>query len=143
MLQVRALSLRQPWAEFVAEGMKVIETRTWSTRYRGSLLIVASKAKPDWDAVYWEGRNQEVQAQLMLRFGEALAITKLVDCRPMTKNDERAAMCKLYNGANAWVLSDTRKISPFPVKGQLGLFTAQLPKSCLNESYQGERRLPS
>lgn len=39
---VRALSLWQPWAGFVAVGTKTIETRHWSTKYRGPLLIHAA-----------------------------------------------------------------------------------------------------
>lgn len=31
----KAISLKQPWANWVAEGKKMIETRKWTTRYRG------------------------------------------------------------------------------------------------------------
>jgi activating signal cointegrator 1 len=40
---MKALSLLQPWASLVAIGAKQIETRSWSTPYRGPLLIHASK----------------------------------------------------------------------------------------------------
>jgi hypothetical protein len=40
---VKALSLWQPWASLVALGVKTIETRSWSTSYRGPLAIHASK----------------------------------------------------------------------------------------------------
>jgi hypothetical protein len=43
---VRALSLWQPWASLVAEGIKTIETRSWGTRHRGPLAIHASKRTP-------------------------------------------------------------------------------------------------
>lgn len=39
----KALSLLQPWASLVVHGRKTIETRSWSTKYRGPLLIHASK----------------------------------------------------------------------------------------------------
>lgn len=45
---MKALSLRQPWAWLVAAGYKTIETRTWSSKYRGPLLIHASGK---WDIV--------------------------------------------------------------------------------------------
>lgn len=41
-----ALSLTQPWASLVVGGHKCIETRSWQTRYRGPLLIHASKGFP-------------------------------------------------------------------------------------------------
>jgi hypothetical protein len=39
----KVLTLTQPWASLVALGAKRIETRSWTTRYRGRLLIHAAK----------------------------------------------------------------------------------------------------
>ncbi|HOW47347.1 MAG TPA: ASCH domain-containing protein [Rubrivivax sp.] len=36
-----ALSIRQPWAWLVANGIKPVENRTWPTRHRGPTLIHA------------------------------------------------------------------------------------------------------
>lgn len=36
---MKALSLWQPWASLVAVGAKTVETRSWSTDYRGPLAI--------------------------------------------------------------------------------------------------------
>jgi hypothetical protein len=44
---VKALTLWQPWASLVALGVKSIETRSWSTSYRGPLAIHASKRPAD------------------------------------------------------------------------------------------------
>jgi len=101
---MKALSIKQPWANMIASGEKTIETRTWSTEYRGPLLIVSSKNPPIQPA------------------GHALAVAKLIDCRPMTKEDEEEACCELYSNACSWVLTNIKKIKPFPVKGQLGIF---------------------
>jgi len=43
---VKALTVRQPWASLVALGVKTIETRPWSTRYRGPLAIHAGVKPP-------------------------------------------------------------------------------------------------
>jgi len=43
---MKALSLTQPWATLIAIGAKRIETRSWSTRYRGPIAIHASKSMP-------------------------------------------------------------------------------------------------
>ena len=45
---MKALTLTQPWATLVAIGAKRIETRSWSTVYRGPLAIHAAKGFPDW-----------------------------------------------------------------------------------------------
>ncbi len=106
---MKALSVKQPWANMIASGEKTIETRVWCTEYRGDLLIVSSK-------------NPNVQPA-----GCALAIVELVDCRPMTVSDERDAHCALYPNAFAWVLRNIRKVTPWTVKGQLGLYDVEVP----------------
>lgn len=40
---MKAISLWQPWASLMANRFKRIETRSWSTKYRGSLIIHAAK----------------------------------------------------------------------------------------------------
>lgn len=108
MARYKCLSVKQPWANLIASGQKTIETRLWATPYRGDLLIVSSR-KPD-----------------IAPAGCAIALAKLVDCRPMTKADEIAAMCHEYEGAYAWVLADIRPIRPVPVRGSLGIFEAKV-----------------
>ena len=40
---MKALTLWQPWATLIALGLKRYETRSWSTNYRGPLMIHAAK----------------------------------------------------------------------------------------------------
>lgn len=40
---MKVISLLQPWASLVVIGAKKVETRSWNTKYRGPLLIHASK----------------------------------------------------------------------------------------------------
>lgn len=111
---MKALSVKQPWANLIAAGEKTIETRTWATEYRGPLLIVSSK-RPRIEPA-----------------GKAVAVVNLVDCRPMVPGDEDAANCEVYPRAWSWVLDDIRLVEQFPVRGQLGLYDAILPKrSCV------------
>jgi hypothetical protein len=102
---MKAISVKQPWANMIAEGEKTIETRTWATDYRGNILIVSAK-QPN-----------------IAPAGYALAIATLEDCRPMSVLDEPAAKSRKVPGAIAWVLGNIRKLKkPFPVQGQLKLF---------------------
>lgn len=110
---MKAISVRQPWASLIAGGLKTIETRKWFTKYRGDILIVASK-------------NPKVGD---LPTGQALCIARIVDCRKMTKEDETQARCEVYPGAYAWILSDIRPIKPFAVKGKLGIYEVELPEN--------------
>lgn len=105
---MKALSIKEPYASMIYNGKKTIETRTWKTKYRGKLLLCASK-KPH-----------------TTLSGNAFAIAELVDCRPMTEQDEKAACCELYDGAFSWVLKNIGNVEPFPIQGQLGLFDVNL-----------------
>jgi len=54
-------------------------------------------------------------------------MVKLVECRPMVRLDEMAACCAVYDGAFSWILREIRRIKPFSVRGQLGLYDVELP----------------
>ena len=49
---MKALSLKQPWADLIVSGVKPIENRKWKSSYRGPLLIHASK-NPDKEGAKW------------------------------------------------------------------------------------------
>ena len=40
---MKVITIKQPWATLIAEGMKEYEFRTWNTKYRGDILIHAGK----------------------------------------------------------------------------------------------------
>jgi len=103
---MKAISLHQPWASWIAEGIKTIETRSWLTLYRGDLLIVSTK-RP---------------VVTSLPAGMARAGVNVADCRPMTEADCQAACCEIYPGAFAWMLTNIRKIKPFAYKGGQGFY---------------------
>ncbi|GHT02087.1 hypothetical protein AGMMS49525_04920 [Bacteroidia bacterium] len=42
---MKAITVKQPWANIICSGIKDVENRTWKTNYRGRVLIHAS-AKP-------------------------------------------------------------------------------------------------
>ncbi len=111
MKNYKAISLKQPWANLVAEGKKTIETRKWNTRYRGDLVICSSQ-KPDIHPA-----------------GYAICVVEVYDTRPMQKKDEKAACCKVYSKAHSWFLRNLRPINPpIPVKGKLSIFDLKLPR---------------
>ena len=105
---MKAISLKQPWANLVANGEKTIETRKWTTKYRGDLVICSSQ-------------NPKIEP-----YGKALCVVELYDIKSMTKKDEDKACCKVYPGAYSWYLRNLRKIKPMPVKGSLGVYNIKL-----------------
>lgn len=39
---MKTLTVKQPWASLIIEGIKDIENRTWKTKFRGTVLIHSS-----------------------------------------------------------------------------------------------------
>lgn len=87
------LTIRQPWASLIAVGAKTIETRPFSTTYRGPLAIHAGKAKAVFgrmgntltfdDAAPKLAYATGPTGSLLLPFGAVVAVCDLVDVLPI------------------------------------------------------------
>lgn len=118
---MRALCVRDPWAGRImnlSPARKSLEIRSRRLRYEGPLVIVQSQ--PDG----WNSRK-------LGPGGRALGVVDMVNCR--TYQRDRADLAASGGvpwqyGLYAWVLVKPRPFPrPFPVKGQLGLFTIEVP----------------
>lgn len=96
---MRAISLWQPWASAVAIGAKGVETRHWSTDYRGPLAIHASKRRVQWEldemtsdaswcaalaplGKWWVKPETIAGLDCRMPFGAVVAVVDLVDVKP-------------------------------------------------------------
>lgn len=115
----KILSVHQPFAWLIVNGVKQIEYRSWGTRYRGRLLIHACGKAPK-DAL------QSVSIALLeigdpplesdeiddvTRTGAIIGTVDLIDC-------------KLVDGEYCWILENPCMIEPVPWSGRLGLTPA-------------------
>lgn len=138
---MKCLSVKQPFADFIFDPItdrKTIETRVWPTNYRGPVLICASATYHKGQYLYFERDGEILSRQLvdcsifekenLFLLGHAIGVVDVVDCRPMVKDDEMAALCEIYPGAFSWVLENPRRIEPIPVKGQLRLWDYRGPE---------------
>lgn len=127
---MKALSLREPWAALIVAGKKRIETRSWSTRYRGALYLHASAAKID-------EKDPHIRRLLALipgvpmQYGHVVCQCRLAACLPMDNVFLAAIerypierLCGEYApGRFAWILEDVEPLArPVPAKGMLGLW---------------------
>jgi len=122
---MKALSIRQPWAWLIVNGSKTVENRSWSTNYRGPLLIHAGKTI-DREALKWLIDNVEEpltpdELREIETVGAVIGQVDLVDCTqcPCDETDR-----EWHNpGWWAWVLRNPLVLlEPIPAKGRLGLF---------------------
>jgi len=120
---MKALSIKNPFAELIKNYKKTIEIRSRNTNFRGEFLVCASlKAHSGHyikNGLPVPCKHYRVDSLL---YGYAIATAKLIDCRPMLPQDEKLAMCAYYPYLYSWILDDIKQIKPFKVKGQLGFF---------------------
>ena len=119
MEEIRALSWKQPFAELMLHGK--IETRIWDTKYRGLVLICASKKGYGFHEIQTiSGGDQSIRITCVLgrnndhflqhyRSGIAIAVGRLVDSRPMTKEDEDKCFVQYHK---PWLQETKRKYKP-------------------------------
>lgn len=118
---MKALSIKQPWAQLIAQGDKTIEVRSWVTKYRGPLLIVASRS-PIVSAPLEDGTGTRI-----LPVGAAICVVGLVSVRPLLFSDVEAACLSAFPpGQWAWILENPRPVRPVPVMGRLKIFEVDL-----------------
>jgi len=111
-----------------------IETRKWKTDIRGPVLICCSQ-KP-YSLYTIEKISGDYQFHRIVDTlgakdpsdwedvcGKAIAIGNLVDCRPMTPEDEDACFVKYQPGLWCHIYKDIKPIKPFPFKGKQGWST--------------------
>lgn len=125
----------QPWATLMAIGAKKIETRGWSTRYRGALAIHAAKR---FDREQRELCRDEPFCSALERVGyepddlprgEIVGVVDLVDVLPTqgqlfwSPEDPEVAFGDYALGRYAWVTRNARRLpNPIPWRGAQGLW---------------------
>lgn len=102
-----ALSIKQPYLQWIMEHKKIYEIRSWKTNYRGDIILCSSKM-PASPCDYLKGY--------------ALCIAELTDIQPMCAQHVKKSCVQLKPNHYAWALNNVRPIRPFPVKGKLHLF---------------------
>ena len=75
-----ALSIKQPWAALVVQGLKTIEVRRWPTARRGRILIHAARV-PDKRPEALNHITPEVRSLAQLQ-GGIIGAVELTECRP-------------------------------------------------------------
>jgi hypothetical protein len=118
LAELRAITIRQPWAWLIVNGHKDIENRSWATRHRGPLLIHAGQSEADLDEAELAGIERKHRIKLPREFerGGVIGVVDVVDCRARTKSSWH------IRGCIGWVLSNPRRLPFRPCKGALSLF---------------------
>ncbi len=102
---MRALSVRQPWAELIILGHKTIEVRSQRTNIQERVHIYAGKNRIGAEEEARIAAQVGIDVDLLSR-GVLLGTIKIVGCRPLQKSDSVAACFEIsdVSGFYAWLL---------------------------------------
>ena len=117
---MKALSLKQPYAELILQRKKKIELRKWNTKFRGEFLIHASKI-PDKEAMKKFGFIELPQGCIV---GKAnLVNVKKYKDEQEHLEDKELHLASTYWGDYGFVLENPVRINPIiPVNGKLNFW---------------------
>lgn len=132
---MKVLSIRQPWADLILLGLKKAEFRSWTTKYRGTVLLHASKRvdgtarlhflkllDKTWEWYVPKEIKDRVRGYLTYpRTGAALGMANLVEINRSEYHYEELGFTE---ESFAWVFEDPKPLKiEVPMKGMLGLFS--------------------
>ena len=125
---MKVLTLKQPWATLVAEGIKKYEFRSWKTKYRGKILIHAGAG------IDKEEMKKFQNLDLDFPLKKILAEVELEDCLELNEElnkkiigENNIAYGSKMRTGYAWKLTNVKKINiDREIKGQLGLWNIDL-----------------
>ena len=122
---MKVITIKEPFATLIKDGVKVYETRSWKTNYRGEIYIHAGIGKAD----NVDKANKHLKSKT--NPGYILCKCNLVDCIPMTKefinyiNQEtnESDYGRFEEGRYAWKMEVVEVLNePIKAKGKLGMW---------------------
>lgn len=128
-----ALTLWQPYATFIALGIKEYETRSWGTNYRGPLLIHAAK-RPlgGYEKLLQKSLSEKfpVIGNLLLPIAEyplgaIVCKVDVVDCVPtenFTPNNLERMLGGWNEGRFAWKFEEVQPLNIPDISGKQGFW---------------------
>jgi hypothetical protein len=116
---MKALSVRQPFADLIVSGLKPIENRTWRTSHRGLLYIHAGTQKHSMRHAEIEYRFGVRLAKNHRAYGAIIGHVELVDIVEESSS-------RWFDGPYGWVFVNPARIEPIPYLGMQGLFSINL-----------------
>ncbi len=152
-VELRVLSLLQPWASLLVFGEKMIETRSWRTNYRGPVAIHASLSPAFLTSEFVELINfvkekaneyykdvfpgNEWACNYGFPLQAIIGVGTLIDCVPTSEikaglTAKEISLGDFSDGRWAWKFEGMRPIRPIGMKGALGLRRIYLREEVVN-----------
>ena len=129
---MKAITLHQPYATLIALGVKTIETRSWSTSYRGPIAIHAGKAAIDPELIgdrtldiildTWGLNINELPSGCVVATSWLTSVERTEALRDLVDDDD-LQWGNFAAGRFGWVLDTVVPLDPpVPARGSQGLW---------------------
>lgn len=127
---MKAITLHQPWASWVARGWKTIETRTHNrfASLKGQRIAIHASKHYDLNA-FEAAAHYMTPSQIDLHVAQSVFIHGAIVCTAFV---HRVAICNQLDCNNALIecnttrfglyLNDIRRVEPIPCKGHQGIW---------------------
>ena len=122
---MKALSIKQPFAELILQGKKKIELRKWNTKFRGDFYIHSS-LKPHKEGMQKFGFS-ELPCGFLVGKAELIGVKKYQNAEEHAK-DRLLHLASTFFGNYGFVLENPKRIKPIHYKGKLNFFEIDLQK---------------
>lgn len=124
---MKALSIRQPWAELILQGRKTVELRTWRTNYRGRFLIhAAQKVNVEACEAYGLDPASLVRGAVV----GSVELVDILDFDEASYDEHRGEHLRLGEWPGdllGWRLAEPERLpEPIPMNGKRNLFDVEL-----------------
>jgi len=147
MMIIKALTLWPPWGQFMAKGLKKIETRSWYTAYRGPLAIHSGARiyRKEIPPEVYELAIKTLGPEHQWQLGKILCIVNLNECLKTAYVNPNKLERMLGNyelGRYAWCTSMIKVFqNPVPARGMQRMWEWQWDNSKITEIPKGQMGL--
>lgn len=147
MIDMKTLTVCEPYAHLIASGVKRVENRTWKTDYRGPLLIHAGVNKKYLHCYQPKPSDPPIK-KTDLRFGQVVCAVMLTACLPVRACREQGSEAfrtvwpwlrthEHVEGPYCWVLENVMPIRAMcSIRGALSIFNVSTGNKAVIEAYQ-------
>jgi len=117
---MKALSIKQPFAELILQGRKKIELRKWNTKFRGTFYIHTS-GNIDKEMMKKYG-FKELPKQSIVGKARLVDVKKYENEKEFLDDKDKHLGSNIKLGKYGFILEDVKRVKSFSYKGQLGFF---------------------
>ncbi len=120
---MKAISIRQPWAELILRGRKTMELRTWDTRIRGRVAVHAGKQVEPAACEAYDLDPANLVRGALLGHVDIVGVVEVGQDNWDELREEHLALGDYPGPRRGWRLANPERLSePVPMRGRRQFF---------------------